>query len=325
MIIKYFEIEKINSNNIKSILLHGKNQGLKEEVINQLKTNSKNLLSYEEREILENETNFYENTLNRSLFEKEKLIVINRSTDKITKMIERILDTKLDDIFIILRAENLEKKSKLRNLFEKEKNLASVAFYPDTDQTLNKLAFDFMRKKKIAIPSSDINFIVSKCNGDRQNLLNELNKIEIFLKDKNKINLKQISKLINLSEDFALTELINNCLAKNKIKVTKILNENNYTNEDGVIIIRTLLNKLKNLLKLSKIYEESNDINKTISSAKPPIFWKEKEITKIQIYKLNSVKIKKLMFQLNDLELFVKKNLQHSLNSVTNFILKQSS
>ena len=86
--------------------------------------------------------------------------------------------------------------------------------------------------------------------------------------------------------------MIDNCLEKNKIKLIKILNENIYSNEDCIIILRTLLNKSKKILILSMEYEKNKNIDLTISTAKPPIFWKEKETTKRQIQNWKPTKIK---------------------------------
>ena len=63
----------------------------------------------------------------------------------------------------------------------------------------------------------------------------------------------------------------------------------------------------------------------TISSAHPPIFWKDKEITKQQIYKWSPKSIKKLIYKLADVELLIKKNMNNSINLITDFILEQSS
>ena len=177
MIIKSYELNKINLDKNKFILLYGKNEGLKNETINNFLKSKQNAVKYEEKEVLENLNNFIESLLTRSLFENEKIIIIKRSTDKIVKVIDEISEKKIDDIKIIFNSDSLEKKSKLRSLFEKDKNYVCIAFYPDTEQTLSKLTYDFFKKKNISISPSNTNMIVSKCNGDREALSNELNKM----------------------------------------------------------------------------------------------------------------------------------------------------
>ena len=324
MIIKSFETKKINiiKNNI--ILMYGKNEGLKKEITNNLILNVEDISSYEEKEIIDNPSIFFNSILNKSLFINKKIIIIKRASDKILKILEKILDTEIQDI-IIINAENLDKKSKLRSLFEKDKKLVCIPFYPDNHQTLSKLASDFFKKKKISISQSNINQIVNKSAEQRENLLNELEKIENFSISGKIITSKVIENLINLGENHSVSELVDLCLAKNKSKLIKVLNENIYSNEDCILILRSLLNKSKLILRLSKEYERNNNIDLTISTAKPPIFWKEKETTKqqIQIWEPQSLKV--LIYKLNDLELIVKKNLYNSLNLVINFLLDQSS
>ena len=324
MIIKSFEINKINLNLNNLFLFYGKNEGFKNEVTKNILKNKSNIINYEEKEVLENEDNFIENLLTKSLFDKEKILIIKRATDKILKVLEKITEKNIEDIKIVLNADVLEKKSKLRSFFEKDKRLVCVPFYPDDDQTLSKLAYSFLRDKKISISPSNINLIVNKCSGDREKLQNELQKIEFFSKNGKKIDNENISKLVNLNENHNISELIDNCLAKNKKKIISILNENNFSNEDCITIIRFFIIKAKKLLALSKTFETNKNIDLTISSAKPPIFWKEKEITKLQIYKWKSKSIKRLIYTLSEVELQIKKNINNSINLITDFILSQS-
>ena len=325
MIIKSFEINKINFDQNKLVLFYGKNEGFKNEATNNLIKDKDEITKYEEKEVLENINDFIESILSKSLFESEKIIIIKRVTDKILKIIDEIDSKNIEDIKIILNADNLEKKSKLRSLFEKDKKYICVPFYPDTDQTLSKLTYNFLKKKNILISQSNINLIVNKCNGDRETLLNELNKIEYFSKNGKKITSENIAKLTNLIENHSISELIDNCLAKNKKKIVNILNENNFNNEDCILITRTFLNKAKKILKLSSEFQNNKNIDLTISSAKPPIFWKDKEITKQQIYKWTPENIKQLIYKLSEIELLIKKNINNSINLITDFILNQAS
>ena len=325
MIFKSFEIKKINLNINKLLLFYGKNEGLKYEAIEILNKDKSNISNYEEKEVLDNENNFIETILSKSLFDPQKFIVIKRATDKILKIIENLHQKNLEDTTIVLNSESLEKKSKLRSFFEKNKSLTCVPFYPDNDQTLSKLAYNFLREKKISISSSNINLIINKCSGDRKTLMNELQKIELFSKNGKQINSDNISKLINLSENHNISELVDNCLAQKKRKIISILNENNFSNEDCIMIVRSFIIKSKKLLTLSKAFEANKNIDLTISSAKPPIFWKEKEITKEQILKWSSKDIKQLIYSLSETELRIKKNINNSINLITDFILFQSS
>ena len=324
MIIKHFQFNDslLKKNNF--FLLYGNNEGLKNEIIEKLKKEEEIFL-YDEKEIFNNENDFINNVLSKSLFEEKKIIIIKRATDKVIKIVEILKEKKVDDIKLILISNILEKKSKLRNLFEKEKMFICVPFYPDSDQILFKIAFDFFKKKNISISTLNINLIINKSSGDRENLLNELNKIEHYAKNRKKISEEDIAKLTNLSENYSISELIDNCLAMNNKKIINILNENNFSHEDCIIIVRTLLNKAKRILKLSYDYKNNNNIDLTISSAKPPIFWKDKEIVKQQIFKWKPYNIKKLIFKINEIEMLIKKNISNSVNLITDFLIEQSS
>ena len=179
MIIKSYEIKKINLEINHFILFYGKNEGLKNEATNDLIQKKNSISNYDEKEILNNQDYFIESILTKSLFEDEKIIIIKRATDKILKIIEELDNKNLDDIYIIINSDNLEKKSKLRSFFEKNKKYICVPFYPDTNQVLSKLTFDFFKKKNISISAANINLIVSKCNGDREDLFKKVLAIKI--------------------------------------------------------------------------------------------------------------------------------------------------
>ena len=325
MIIKTYEISKVKDST-NFYLLYGKNEGLKNECIKEIvKVNKAKVFSYEEKQILEEKDIFFENTLSGSLFENNKIIIINRASDKILELIKELIEKQIESIKVIINAGILEKKSKLRSLFEKDKNLICVPTYPDNNETLSRIAAIFFKNEKISISQQNINLVVNKCNGDRQNLNNEIKKISMYASQKKKLTTNEILKLVNLSENYGISELIDNCLIKNKNKILNILNENNFSNEDCIIILRTFLMKAKKILKLSLELEKNKDLNKTIETAKPPIFWKDKEIVKTQLNKWKSDKIKKLIYQLSDIELQIKKNFNNPILITTNFILEQSA
>ena len=326
MIIKSFELKKKNLKDKKFFLLYGNNKGLIEETIQEtLKPIlATNIFSYEEADILKDVENFKENLINKSFFENEKLIIINRVGDKFFKIIEDIISKNIDDLAIVLIANNLDKKSKLRTFFEKELNTVCVPFYDDNLQTLAFITQKFMRDKNINISQQLINIIVERAKGDRINLKNELQKIEGFSKNRKNISIDDVLNITNLSENYDISELVDNCLSKNKNRLIKILNENNFSSEDCILILRIFLSKLKRLTKLHLELSNKKNIDAVISSYKPPIFWKEKEIVKQQVKALNYKEIKDLIIRANEIELLMKKNPQFSINITTDFIISSA-
>ena len=322
MILKAFEIEKINIYKNNYYLFYGENSGFKKEIIEKkFKSEfNENIFNYDENEILKDENKFFDQILTKSFFEKQKLILISRTTDKLLKVIKEIIERKIEDVVFVFISEKLEKKSKIRYFFEKEKNLVCVPFYLDTYQSLSYLANNFFKKLKINVSQEITNVIIERSNYDRLNLNNELNKIQYYAKDKQKITLENIIKLTNLTENNNISELVDFCLAKNERKTLRIINENNFSSDDSILIIRTFQNKVKRLMNLKEEINKNNNIENVISTFKPPIFWKDKEIVKLQIKIWSYEKIQKLLNTINDAELSIKKNYENSIKILLNFI-----
>ena len=326
MIKKSLELNSKIFEKYNLFLFYGKNEDLKKEKISEITANTvkTNLYKYDENEILNDEDIFFNQILNKSLFENEKIFVVNRVSDKIYQLIQKILEKNIDDK-IILNASILDKKSKLRNLFEKSENSLVTPFYEDSREILIKIIDEFFKRKKISISQLEKNIIVNRCNNDRGILKNELDKIDSYTINKKKINFDQISKITNLNENYTISEMIDNCLALNKKKTLYILNENNFELNDNIIILRTLLIKTKKILQISNDYKESKNLNQAINSFKPPIFWKDKEIIKQQVKNWSPESLKNVIFKISEIEMQIKKNLNLSKSIITNLIIELSS
>ena len=326
MIIKAFEINKKKFDDENFFLVYGENEGLKNEIIQNLKKNlDGNINNYDETQILVDKELFYGKIFNQSLFEKKKIIIVNRCSEKIYEVIENILEKNISDTKIILNASILEKKSKLRNLFEKNRNLIIVPTYKDTSFGLLEIARKFFYNYKISISQEAINLLVNRCNGDRGHLKSELDKILLYIHDKKNINLEEIYKLTNLAENFSINELVDSSLSKNSQKTSEILNESNYKSEDGILILRTFLQRAKRLLHLYEKQNENLSIDSLIDNHKPPIFWKDKPIVKKQLENWSKSKIENLIININNTESFLKKNSSIGLMLVFNFIYEASN
>ena len=322
MIIKSFELQKIKSSHSSIILIYGNNEGIKEQIIEDcfLKEFKGDIISYDGIDVLNNKDEFISNLLNRSLFEDKKIIIISRGMEKLIDIIRDIIEKDPPEVKIIIKTQNLEKKSKMRTLFEKEKSLTCIPVYEDDARSLNPIIQDFLKKNGIKISQEIINILIERSKGDRKNLKIELSKIKSLAISKNKIELDDVQKLTNLAENYSVFELSDNYLAKNSKKVSNILNENNYNSEDCILILRTILNKSKRLLKIKNEMDKINNIDKAFSVIKPPIFWKEKDIVKKQVQSWSTTEVKKMIYKINDLEMIIKKNSSNSLNFVSDFV-----
>ncbi len=324
MIVKLSDLMKNQKETRNFYLFYGTNIGQIEEVINDmLKPKfSKNIYNYDENEIILNNSEFVENILNKSFFDNEKLIIINRGSDKILKIIENLIQKKITGTVVVIKTNILEKKSKLRNFFEKNSETICTPFYEDNYQSLTIIAQKFFAQNKIKISPQNINFIVERSRKNRISLRSELNKIKIFCKKKLSIELNDILKLTNSSENYNISELTDQCLAKNTKKTIHILNENISSIEDNILILKSFLYKLKRLKKLKEEIQIKKNSELAILSFKPPIFWKEKDIIKQQLKILSLADIQMFIKKINNLELLIKKNSNLSNQIVNNFILE---
>ena len=325
MIIKNFELDKINIKNFNLFLFYGDNQGFKDEIVEKIcqqKDLKKTL--YFEKEVLSNTENFLNSISTKSFFENEKIIVIKNATDKLKEIVNDIYELQNPDITVILISDLLDKKSKLRNFFEKTKNIICIPFYPDEHKDLNMIANNFFKKKDIKISQQTINLIIDRANQSRQHLSNELQKIENFTLNKKEIKDVDIIKLTNQGKNYEISELVETCLAKNQNKLLKIMNENHFSNEDVILILRIFLTKTKRLLNLAVNSKPDKNFDKAISNFRPPIFWKEKPYVKQQLINWSESKLKKLINEINEIELLSKKNSQISQSLLLNFIFENS-
>jgi len=323
MIIKFYELIKIDKNKFHIFLLYGKNEGLQNQTLkeNFIINFKGEVLKYDEQEFIVNYENIASEILTKSLFKDEKLIIISRVSDKILRYIEELSDKKITDLKIVLKSGHLDKKSKLRSFFEKSKKLVATPFYEDTDKSLAYEIEKFITKKKIKISKESINLIISRTGGDRGNLNSELEKILNYSSTNNKIEFDTIKKLTNLVENYSVGELADDFLLKNKRGIAKILNENNYSNEDCMLILRTILNKSKRLLGIIEQNKISNNIDSVISKARPPIFWKEKENVKLQAKSWKIEELKKKIYEIGNIEILAKSDANNSLNIVSDFVI----
>ena len=323
MILKNFDINK----KINFYLLYGSNNGLISETINKkIKPFfTKNIYQYDEKDILENINDFKESVLHKSLFDDDKFIIVNRATDKILTLVEEIVETKIDGIKIVLKSGTLEKKSKLRKFFEKNIETVVIPFYQDNKQTILNLIDIFFKKKKIRVSQQIVNLIATRSRGDRINLYNELNKINSFAYSNQTLSLDSIKKLTNLSKEYDVAELADQCLAKNKSNTINILNESKLMEENCIIFIRSFLFKLKRLKKFKTDILKEKNIEKLISNYKPPIFWKDKEIIIKQFKAWNLLEINSLIKEINQLEILIKKNTKFSSLMINSFIYNRMS
>jgi DNA polymerase-3 subunit delta len=330
MIIKSYEIQKnkLSFSQCNFFLLYGENVGLKKDIENILKEIIKkkndniDIQFFYENEIIDNDDNFYSSVYSESLFSDKKIISLHESTDKIIKKVEDIYEKYPENTFLIFFSGVLDKKSKLRNFFEKNKKTVCIPCYLDNERDLENIAQMELKKNNVSLSREAINLLVEKSNSDRGNLKNEIEKIKSYSLNKKKIELEEIKLLINFSGDYKSDILVNECLSCNVKEYKKIISELNINTANQILLLRILSIKVQRLLKIKEQENKSKNLDSLISMCKPPIFWKEKPIVKKQLTIWSFSELKKIVTKINNTELMCKKNPQISEFVFCDFLLK---
>ena len=313
MIVKSYILEKeIDVLKKNLFLLYGENLGLKEELKKniRLKFNKAKILMFSQEELLKNLNLLYNEILNTSLFEETKILFIENVNDKILPIVEEI-EKNLENNKIFLFSKILEKKSKLRNFFEKSKNNICVPCYADSEITIRKIILNKLKGFQGLSPEN-VNLILENCRMDRIKHNNDIDKIITFFNNK-KIERKELEILLNVSVNDNFDELKDEALKGNKTKTNKLISETLIDKDKNFLYLSLINQRLMKIADFHKL-ENRSDIETAINSLKPPVFWKDKPAFTIQVKKWNLKKINEILKTYN-LELEIKSNskINHNL------------
>ena len=316
MIIKSYDIEKNLNKFLKYnlFLLYGENEGLKKDIKKNLQTEIKNKngslesFSFYESEIIANDKNFYNSVYSDSLFSDKKIVIIKSASDKIINQLSDVVEKCPENLFLIIFSEVLEKKSKLRNLFETNNKILCIPCYLDNERSLDSIAKIALKKENIVLSQECINLLIEQSNGDRNNLKNEVEKIKYFALNNKKIDISEIRTLTNFSGDYKTDNLVNDCLCGDILQYKKTLSEL-YTNTiNQIFLLRILSNKIQRLLSMKEKENDYDNLDNLLSANKPPIFWKEKPLVKKQLSIWGLDDLKKTNNEISNIETLCKKN-----------------
>ena len=327
MIVKSYEVQKNLSNLLKYnfFLLYGENVGLKKDIIESIKISSKKnddsieILSFYENEILENEENLYNSIYSGSLFGSKKIVNIYEASDKIFKKISDICDKDPANTCLIISSNILDKKSKLRNYFEKDKKNAVIACYQDDERRLTSY-INLKLKGYNGLSPEVINLIIGNSNLDRRVIKNEISKIKLCFKDKI-IKKDQLEELLNIKSDTTFDKIRDACLLGDSKKVNKLLGELDFQSESFVFYLYSLNNRAMKLLEIINTNEQTKDVDIALETIKPKIFWKDKPIYLQQIKKWNQDNLQHILNKISETELLIKKHSQIKTDTLIKSLL----
>ena len=321
MIIKnyQFNINTEITKKHKALLLYGVNEGVKKEFIEKIKEENKKteIYTFFEEEILKNNQFFFENIFNNSLFEENKIIILHSATDKIFNIVDESLNKLDQHVKLYIIADNLDKKSKLRKLFEDSKNDGIIPLYEDDERTLLNYIKKELDEFK-GLTNEVCNSIISNSRLDRRLIQNEIIKIKTYFIDKI-IKKEALENLLNFKKENDFDEIKDCAIMGEKTKLNKLLSSNNLSKEDLFFFLNSLIFKFKKMKDL--LSSKEKNLEKIIDNAKPAIFWKEKPILKKQLNIWSRKDIDKIINSLNETEMLTKKNSQIESTTIFNNLL----
>ena len=277
MIIKSYIAEK-NLNQIdkfNSVLFYGENQGLKKDFKEKLRSIHKEceILNLFQDEIIKNKNLIINELNNKSLFNKKKIIFIDQASEKIFSIVEEICKA-LDEDKIFIFCGILDKKSKLRNTFEKDINSAIIACYQDNELTIKNLISKELSKLE-GLSNQAVNLIATNVNLDRDKLINEISKIRSYFEGK-KINLDDLEILLNIKTNDNFNSLKDEALKGNKLKTNELLTDTIFDDNNNILYLSILSQRLLKLKEINNLLKNNNNIEAILTKLKPPVFWKDK-------------------------------------------------
>ena len=312
MILKSYIVEQNVDvlNEYQGILLYGANDGIKDDIKIQLKEKNKNveIINFFEAEIIKNRNVLYENIVNESLFNEKKIIFIQLATDKILNEIEDSLNQNKKNVKIYIFSENLDKRSKLRNFFEKTKHLGIMPCYEDNDRTLINYISKELHGFK-GLTGELINLIIANSSSNRKIIQGEIVKIKYFFLQK-KISKDKLLDLLNIKINSNFDIVRDNMLIGEKNKINKTLSAIDLLSEDSFIFLNSLNQRIVKLIEIQEINQKFNDHEETLNNLKPPIFWKDKPVYLQQLKRWDLNMLNKAAYEIGETEVLMKKNSQ---------------
>ncbi len=309
MIFKSYIIEQNIeiANNQKIFLFYGENQGLKKEFKKKLRVQNKDQenISLFQDEIIKNKNILVNEINNKSLFNEKKIIFIDQANDKILDVVGEIIENIKDDKIFIF-SDILDKKSKLRNYFEKSKSCGIAACYPDNEITIRKIVTKRLSNYQ-GLTTQVINLIIQNTGLDRNKVNNEIDKVITCFKDK-KIDHEKTELLLNIrtNEDFNL--LKDQALNGNKINTNRLLADTIFEIDNNIYYLNSINQRINKLTQIENMKQENSNIETIISNLKPAVFWKDKPILIEQSKKWNKGKLQVALKKTYNAELEIKSN-----------------
>ena len=312
MILKSYLVEN-NTNSLKSYictLFYGENNGLKIDFKNKIKYENKEseVINLFEEDLLNNKNILLSEVNNLSLFTSKKIIFLHELSDKVFNTVENILNKRNEDVQVYIFSKILDKKSKLRALFEKKKELAAIPCYQDNERTLHQYISNKLKNLKGVTPEI-INFIMKNSYLDRGIINGEIEKIKTYFTN-NHIERNEIESLLNIKDDESFEKIRDATLLGDKLNVNKLIGEIRFQSEENFYYLNQLYIRFSKLLEIQDFNESVKDYEVTLEQIKPRIFWKDKPalLRQLKIWDIQGIQL--AINDISKIEILMKRNSQ---------------
>lgn len=307
MIIKDFENNINVSQKVKGLLFYGQNSGLISYFVNKLLGYDKNFNNVTRFDVGEFSTIELETSLNSgglNLFQERELKIFYNIGNKHAKILKSYFTNAGNEYgFVIFIADELDSKSSLRSLFEKDDVLAAIPCYLDDEVTTLKIINQFNNDNDLGL-SSDVRSMLShQINGDRLNTINELEKLYLYKKGGYLLTGDAIDALVIETDTVKLQDLIDAIFLQNNVLALDLFHKVMVSDDIHVIgIIRAMISWLLVLKEIKKAPLSDQDA----LLRRYGVFFKRTSIVKKQL-NLSYDLIVQYINRLNDIEIAVKR------------------
>ena len=207
-----------------------------------------------------------------------KIVRVSGATDKIVSELDDILKSNSKSNMLIVESTDLPPRSKLRSLFEKSTNAASIGCYDDDSTNLRALVIDKFRTEKISFDNEAVDALLIRLGKDRLLNLSEIEKVCLFVGSGETVSENQVRLAIGGSGGESIDDIVYLIFDGQKVFADQALAEGLIEGYAPVQIVRRLQSHLERLLRVRSLMDHGQSIDKALSKLRPPVFFKVKKL-----------------------------------------------
>jgi DNA polymerase-3 subunit delta len=231
-----------------------------------------------------------------------RLILIENGADKITLALKSYLEDPSSDNIVIIQAGALNPRSALRLLCEKAKNAVALPCYVEDERGVAGLIRDTMRDQNKRIDQDAVMWLAANIGGDRLKIRMELEKLSLYMGDKDHITLAIVQKCCGEAGAQDLETLIYSTAGGQKAETLKVFHKLLGEGVAEIAILRALQNHFRRLHYVNALVSEGAALGEALKKLSPPLFFKREDHFKAHLRKWNMDQSMAMIVRLNEIE-----------------------